>query len=62
MRLSSESQAVVVGGGIAGLTAAASLLRAGWRVKVFEQAQSFSEVGAGLGVTENGRRALVVRL
>ncbi|WP_150463262.1 FAD-dependent monooxygenase [Nesterenkonia ebinurensis] len=51
-------RAVVVGGGIAGLTAAASLLRAGWQVRVLERAIAFSEVGAGLGITANGRRAL----
>ena len=58
MRASSEPRAVVVGGGIAGLAAAASLVRSGWRTRVFEQAPSFSELGAGLAVTENGRRAL----
>ena len=52
------NRAVVIGGGIAGLAAAASLLRAGWRVQVLEAASANTEVGAGLAVTENGRRAL----
>ncbi|SDS78956.1 FAD-dependent oxidoreductase [Microlunatus soli] len=50
--------ATVVGGGIAGLAAAASLARAGWTVRVLERAAAFSEVGAGLGVTNSGMNAL----
>ena len=40
--------AVVVGGGIGGLTAALSLIRHGWDVTVLERASEFTEVGAGL--------------
>ncbi len=50
--------AVVVGGGIAGLAAACSLLRQGWTVTVLEQARRFTEVGAGLALTPNGLSAL----
>ncbi|WP_026533004.1 FAD-dependent oxidoreductase [Arthrobacter sp. H41] len=50
--------AVIVGGGIAGLTAAASLLRQGWTVTVLEQADRITEVGAGLSITANGLSAL----
>ncbi len=50
--------ATVVGGGIAGLAAAISLARAGWRVRVLERAPAFGEVGAGLAVTGNGMTAL----
>ena len=50
--------ATVVGGGLAGLAAAASLLQAGWRVLVLERATAFGEVGAGLAVTRNGMAAL----
>ncbi|WP_294568277.1 FAD-dependent oxidoreductase [uncultured Arthrobacter sp.] len=50
--------AVVVGGGIAGLAAACSLLRQGWTVTVLEQARRFAEVGAGLALTSNGLSAL----
>ncbi|GAA0599231.1 FAD-dependent monooxygenase [Kribbella sandramycini] len=48
----------MIGGGIAGLTAAAALLRSGWRVKVLESAPELGEVGAGLAVTANGLNAL----
>ncbi|GAB3822605.1 FAD-dependent monooxygenase [Kribbella italica] len=50
--------AIVIGGGIAGLAAAASLTRSGWRVRVLESAPELGEVGAGLAVTVNGARAL----
>jgi len=50
--------ATVVGGGIAGLAAAASLVRAGWRVQVLERAPASGEVGAGLAITRNGMAAL----
>lgn len=53
-----ERTAVVVGGGIGGLTAAVALLRAGWRVTVLEQAARFAEVGAGIALTANGLAAL----
>jgi len=50
--------ATVVGGGIAGLAAAVSLLQAGWQVRVLERAAASGEVGAGLAVTRNGMAAL----
>ncbi|MBG6216297.1 2-polyprenyl-6-methoxyphenol hydroxylase-like FAD-dependent oxidoreductase [Arthrobacter sp. CAN_A6] len=53
-----ERTAVIIGGGIAGLTAAASLLRQGWAVTVLEQADRITEVGAGLSITSNGLSAL----
>ncbi|MEG9248341.1 FAD-dependent oxidoreductase [Arthrobacter sp. Soc17.1.1.1] len=53
-----EHHAVVVGGGIAGLAAAASLLQEGWAVTVLERASAFTEVGAGLAITPNGMSAL----
>lgn len=52
--------AMVAGGGIAGLAAAAALGQAGWRVTVLERAPVFGEVGAGLGFTGNGMTALRV--
>lgn len=51
-------KAIVVGGGIAGLAAAAALGRSGWDVRVLESAPELGEVGAGLAVTVNGARAL----
>src|SRR3954470_20155486 len=50
--------ATVVGGGIAGLTAAVSLARTGWQVTVLERAPVFGEVGAGLALSRNGMAAL----
>ncbi|GAB3458656.1 FAD-dependent monooxygenase [Actinophytocola sediminis] len=53
-----ERTAVVVGGGIGGLAAAAGLVRGGWTVRVLEQAPEFSEVGAGISLWPNAFRAL----
>ncbi len=50
--------ATVIGGGLAGLSATAALLQAGWRVTVLERAAGFGEVGAGLAITRNGMAAL----
>jgi salicylate hydroxylase len=53
-----ESTAVVIGGGIGGLAAAAFLHRAGLSVTVYEQASELKEVGAGLVVAPNAARLL----
>lgn len=50
--------AVVVGGGIAGLAAAAALRRRSWRVTVLERQSSLSEIGAGITLWPNALRAL----
>ncbi|MGR8011798.1 FAD-dependent monooxygenase [Streptomyces hypolithicus] len=52
--------AVVVGGGIGGLTAAVALHQRGWHVTVLERAASVEPVGAGIGLAPNGHRALDV--
>jgi len=49
---------IVVGAGLGGLTATLALLRAGYRVSVFEQAAELGEVGAGLTITPNGAHVL----
>lgn len=53
-----ERTAIVIGGGIGGLAAAAGLSRNGWQVTLFEQAPRFSPVGAGISLAPNAVRAL----
>ena len=48
----------IIGGGIGGLSAALSLLRAGIDVHVYEQADVFAEVGAGIQISPNASRIL----
>src|SRR5690348_1005572 len=49
---------VIIGGGIGGLTAALALLRAGFDARVYEQAPTLSEVGAGIQLAPNCTRIL----
>lgn len=51
-------KAIIIGGGIGGLATAIALHRAGWHVKVLEQAPKFGEVGAGISLWPNSLRAL----
>ena len=51
-------QIIIAGAGIAGLTAALSFSARGFAVRVFERADSLSEVGAGLQVPPNATRIL----
>jgi salicylate hydroxylase len=48
----------IIGGGIGGLSAALSLLRAGVDVHVYERAQAIHEVGAGIAISPNAVRIL----
>jgi salicylate hydroxylase len=48
----------IIGGGIGGLTAAIALLRAGLDARVYEQAEEFTEVGAGVALGPNAVRLL----
>jgi salicylate hydroxylase len=48
----------VIGGGIGGLAAALSLLRAGLDVHVYEQADQLRDVGAGIQISPNASRIL----
>jgi salicylate hydroxylase len=50
---------IVAGAGIAGLSAALTLARAGMRVTVFEQAEKLEEAGAGLQLSPNATRVLI---
>ncbi|MFD7446030.1 FAD-dependent monooxygenase [Streptomyces sp. NPDC059909] len=53
-------RAVVVGGGIGGLTAAVALHQQGWDTTVLERAAALTPVGAGIGLAPNSQRALDV--
>src|SRR5690348_10761427 len=44
---------LIVGGGIGGLAAALALSRKGLRVRLFEQAPEFKEIGAGIQLGPN---------
>ena len=49
---------LINGGGIAGLTAALCLAKAGNRVDIFERAPAFEEVGAGIQISPNAFHVL----
>jgi salicylate hydroxylase len=51
-------QVIIAGGGIAGLAAALSLQQRGIKVRLFEQAQQFGEVGAGISLSQPASRGL----
>src|SRR5579863_45370 len=48
----------IVGAGMGGLTAAAILERAGFQVQVYEQAQRFARIGAGIQMMPNSMKVL----
>jgi salicylate hydroxylase len=54
----SDTSIAVIGGGIGGLSAALSLLQAGFDVDVYEQARTLREVGAGIVISPNATRIL----
>jgi len=49
---------LIAGGGIGGLTAALCLAKRGFDVSLFEQAQAFGEIGAGIQLSPNCTRVL----
>src|SRR5215510_14482073 len=57
-RMGTERGAEIVGGGFAGLAAAAALAQRGWRVRVNERAEALRTEGAGIYIYENGLRVL----
>jgi len=54
----SDVSIAIIGGGLGGLTAALSLLQAGFDVHVYERATVLREVGAGIQVSPNASRVL----
>lgn len=50
---------LIAGGGIGGLTAALECARQGFPVEVFEQADEFTDVGAGIQLSPNPSRVLL---
>jgi salicylate hydroxylase len=51
-------RAIIVGAGVAGVTAAIALLQAGFSVAIYERANTLDEFGAGLQITPNATRVL----
>jgi 6-hydroxynicotinate 3-monooxygenase len=56
--MTSKPHIAIVGAGMGGLTAAAALLRFGFQVQVFEQADGFSRIGAGIQISPNAMNVL----
>ncbi|KAK3936837.1 salicylate 1-monooxygenase sala [Diplogelasinospora grovesii] len=50
----------IIGGGITGVTLAISLLKRNIRCTIYEQAPALGEIGAGLGIAPNARRAMKI--
>src|SRR5690349_5285544 len=53
-----QREVAIVGAGMGGLTAAATLLRAGLAVTVYEQAPQFLRIGAGIQMSANPMKVL----
>ncbi|MEU6594884.1 FAD-dependent monooxygenase [Streptomyces sp. NPDC046881] len=58
--MAETARAIVIGGGIGGLAAAAALHRKGWAVTVLERAPALDPVGAAISLAPNALRALDV--
>jgi 2-polyprenyl-6-methoxyphenol hydroxylase-like FAD-dependent oxidoreductase len=56
--VSGDARIAIVGAGIGGLAAAATLQRAGFVVDVYEQARAFARVGAGIQMMPNSMKVL----
>jgi salicylate hydroxylase len=53
-----HGEITIIGAGIGGLAAGLGLQRAGFRVRIFEQAEQLGEVGAGISISPNGALGL----
>ena len=53
-----EPRAIIVGGGIGGLTSGIALRQAGFDIKVYERSSVLGEVGAGIALASNAMNAL----
>lgn len=58
MSTSSDTNAIIIGGGIGGLATAIALRQAGFEVTVFERAERLAPIGAGLTLWANAMQAL----
>src|SRR6516164_7979900 len=58
MQVRRGTNIAVIGAGLGGATAAALLQRAGFDVRVYEQARSFERIGAGIHVSANVMKVL----
>jgi len=56
--MSRSEKILIVGGGVAGMTAAAALAQQGFAVTLLESAPQFGEIGAGLTLTPNAMKGL----
>jgi 6-hydroxynicotinate 3-monooxygenase len=56
--MSSQPRIAVIGAGLGGTTATILLQRAGYRVKVYEQAPALGRIGAGINLSPNVTRVL----
>jgi salicylate hydroxylase len=59
MTMAVALKVVIVGAGIAGLSAAISLRRAGHRVRIYERSALSNEVGAAIAMPPNASRPLL---
>ena len=58
IRMAKTLSIAIVGAGMGGLTAAATLRQAGFHVQVYEQAQRFTRIGAGIQMMPNSMKVL----